>query len=198
MHGKTYEDQKASVVQAAALVIKQFGFGKTTMNDIAQALHLGKSSLYHYFQSKEDIFVEVFKTKVAELRGEFLKAIDAEPTPEGKIRAYILKRTEMLRRKLTEHMEVVEDTPERYDLLLRIHEIFDEEEDPDHLRHPRAGQPRREVRHSGYPYRVPGHGHCVPRIRISLYDGAAALGARSQPGLSARRAFPRASQEGDR
>ncbi len=128
MYGKTYEDQKSSVVQAAALVIQQFGFEKTTMADIARALHMGKSSLYHYFASKEDIFVEVFKNEVAELRGEFLKAIDAEPTPELKIRAYIVKRTEMLRMKLKQHMEVVEATPERYDLLLRIHEIFDEDE----------------------------------------------------------------------
>ncbi len=99
MHGKTYDEQKQSVVQAAAVVIQQFGFEKTTMGDIAKALNMGKSSLYHYFTSKEDIFLEVFKTEVAELRGEFLKAIEAEPTPEGKIRAYILKRTEMFRQE---------------------------------------------------------------------------------------------------
>ncbi len=128
MHGKTYEDQKASVVQGAALVIQQFGFGKTTMNDIARALHMGKSSLYHYFTSKEDIFLEVFKNEVAELRDEFLKAIDAERTPEGKIRAYILKRTEMYRRKLDQHMEFIEATTERYELLLRIHLMFDPDE----------------------------------------------------------------------
>jgi len=128
MHGKTYEEQKASVVQAAAIIIQQFGFEKTTMGDIAKALRMGKSSLYHYFTSKEDIFLEVFKNEVAELRDEFLKAIDAEPTPEGKIRAYILKRTEMYRRKLNQHMEFVEATTERYELLLKIHKMFDEDE----------------------------------------------------------------------
>ena len=128
MHGKMYDEQKMSVVQAAAVVIQQFGFEKTTMNDIARALHMGKSSLYHYFTSKEDIFVEVFKNEVAELRDDFLKAIDAEPTAEGKIRVYIQTRTEMYRRKLNQHMEFIEATTERYDLLLRIHEMFDKEE----------------------------------------------------------------------
>ncbi|HUI69427.1 MAG TPA: TetR/AcrR family transcriptional regulator [Spirochaetia bacterium] len=128
MHGKTYEEQKASVVQAATIIIQQFGFEKTTMGDIARALRMGKSSLYHYFTSKEDIFLEVFKNEIAELRDEFLKAIDAEPTPEGKIRAYIQKRTEMYRRKLNQHMEFIEATTERYDLLLRIHQMFDEDE----------------------------------------------------------------------
>jgi AcrR family transcriptional regulator len=128
MHGKTYDDQKASVVQAAIRVIQQFGFAKTTMNDIARALHMGKSSLYHYFTKKEDIFLEVFKIEVAGLKDEFLKAIEVEQTPEGKLRAYILTRTEMYRRKVKQHMEVMEATTERYELLLKIHEMFDPDE----------------------------------------------------------------------
>jgi AcrR family transcriptional regulator len=128
MRDKTYEEQKTSVVQAAAGVIRQFGFEKTTMGDIAKALHMGKSSLYHYFSNKEDIFLEVFKTEVEELRDEFLRAIDAEGTPEAKFRAYILTRTEMFRRKLNQHMEFIEATPERYELLLRIHQMFDQDE----------------------------------------------------------------------
>jgi AcrR family transcriptional regulator len=128
MRDKTYEEQKMSVVQAAAGVIRQFGFEKTTMGDIAKALHMGKSSLYHYFSNKEDIFLEVFKTEVEELRDEFLRAIDAEPTPEAKFRAYILTRTEMFRRKLNQHMEFIEATVERYDLLLKIHQMFDQDE----------------------------------------------------------------------
>jgi len=128
MRDKTYEEQKMSVVQAAAAVVRQFGFEKTTMGDIAKALNMGKSSLYHYFSNKEDIFVEVFKTEVAELREDFLRAIDAEKTPEAKFRAYILTRTEMFRRKLHQHMEFIEATAERYELLLRIHQIFDQDE----------------------------------------------------------------------
>ncbi len=128
MHGKTYDDQKTSVVQAAAQVIQQFGFEKTTMSDIAKALHMSKSSLYHYFTRKEDIYLEVLRNECSELRDEFSKAIEAEPTPEGKFRAYILTRTEMYRRKLKQHMEFVEATTERYELLLKIHEMFDADE----------------------------------------------------------------------
>ena len=128
MRDKTYEEQKMSVVQAAAQVIQQFGFGKTNMGDVAKALHMSKSSLYYYFTSKEDIFLEVFKNEVEQLRGEFLSAVEAEPTPERKFRAYILKRTEMFRRKLNQHMEFVEATFERYEFLLKIHQMFDPEE----------------------------------------------------------------------
>ena len=51
-----------------------------------------------------------------------------ELPPEGKIRAYILTRTEMFHRKLNQHMEFVEATRERYDLLLKIHQMFDADE----------------------------------------------------------------------
>jgi|SRR5271157_3780385 len=128
MRDKTYDEQKMSVVQAAAGVIRQFGFEKTTMGDIAKALHVGKSSLYHYFTSKEDIFLEVFKNEVEDLREEFLRAIEVQKTPEAKFRAYILTRTDMLRRKLNQHMEFIEATTERYELLLRIHQMFDQDE----------------------------------------------------------------------
>jgi AcrR family transcriptional regulator len=125
---KTRESQRQQVVDAAAAVIRQFGFDKTTMGDIARALGLGKSSLYHYFPTKESIFVEVVRSEIESLRSEFMRAIEAEATPEGKLRAYILKRTEMLARKLREHMEFLEATSERYDLLLKIHEIYDQDE----------------------------------------------------------------------
>jgi AcrR family transcriptional regulator len=125
---KTKEALRLQVVQAATAVIRQFGFYKTTMNDIARALGLGKSSLYHYFPTKESIFVEVLRTEIEGLRSEFMRAIEAEATSEGKLRAYVLKRTEILARKLREHMEFLEATSERYDLLLKIHEIYDQDE----------------------------------------------------------------------
>jgi len=128
MRARTHEDQKQLVVEAAASVIRQFGFVKTTMNDIAKALHMGKSSLYHYFATKEQIFLEVLKNEIEGIRAEFMDAIEAEKMPEGKIRAYVLKRTEMLGRMLREHMGFLEATAERYELLLKIHEIYDRDE----------------------------------------------------------------------
>lgn len=128
MKATRHDEQRHQVVEAAAAVIRQFGFQKTTMNDIAKALRMGKSSLYHYFPNKELIFVEVLKNDLDGLRAEFLGAIESERTAEGKLRAYVLKRTELLARKMREHMELLEATAERYELLLKIHEIYDKEE----------------------------------------------------------------------
>ena len=125
---KSWETLRQQVVEAAATVIRQFGFEKTTMSDIARATGLGKSSLYHYFPTKEAIFVEVVRSEIEGLRSEFMRAIETASSSEEKLRAYVLKRTEILARKLREHMEFLEAAPERYDLLLKIHEIYDPDE----------------------------------------------------------------------
>jgi hypothetical protein len=59
---------------------------------------------------------------------EFMRVIDAEPTPERKIRAYVLNRMDMFRKLAKRHMSFIESTAERYDLLLKIHEEYDHEE----------------------------------------------------------------------
>ena len=124
----TYEIERDRIVEASETVIHHYGFEKTTMNDIAKAIRKGKSSLYHYFTSKEQIFAAVLRKEVADLKDEFLKVIDSEPTPEGKIRAYILTRMQIFRSKLNRHMSFIEATAERYELLMRMHEEYDPEE----------------------------------------------------------------------
>ena len=57
-------EQKAMIVAAAANLFSRFGLEKTTMEDIAKASKKGKSSLYYYFKSKEQVFAEVIKKEM--------------------------------------------------------------------------------------------------------------------------------------
>lgn len=123
-----HELRKDEILQAAESVVHHFGYAKTTMEDIARALRKGKSFLYHYFANKEQIFVDLLHREIAELRGEFMRAVEAEQTPEGKLRAYILTRTRMFREKLNRHMSFVQETTERLELLMKIHEAYDADE----------------------------------------------------------------------
>ncbi|PIE84539.1 MAG: hypothetical protein CSA07_02070 [Bacteroidia bacterium] len=69
------------ILDMAAEVFQRFGFSKTTMEDIAQGIGRQKSTLYYYFQSKEDVFAAVV---ARELEGELaavaqLEGVDAPP-----------------------------------------------------------------------------------------------------------------------
>ena len=50
------ESVRVSILEAAQGLFSKFGYKKTTMEDIAQELHKGKSSLYYYFKNKEENF----------------------------------------------------------------------------------------------------------------------------------------------
>ena len=50
------EERRQELVEIARDVFLRFGFRKTTLDDLANAMGMTKSSLYHYFESKEEWF----------------------------------------------------------------------------------------------------------------------------------------------
>ncbi|MEC8689055.1 MAG: TetR/AcrR family transcriptional regulator [Candidatus Neomarinimicrobiota bacterium] len=56
---KERENRKEQILKGALLVFKQKGIEKSTMDEIAKQSDFGKASLYYYFSSKEEIFIEL-------------------------------------------------------------------------------------------------------------------------------------------
>ena len=54
-------DIKNRIVEVAQNIFKKYGFRKSTMDEIAVAAGKGKSTLYHYFKSKEEVFAAVIE-----------------------------------------------------------------------------------------------------------------------------------------
>ena len=52
-------DKKDIIVKAAEHIFCKFGYNKTSMEDIAAEAGIGKATIYYYFKSKEDIFIEI-------------------------------------------------------------------------------------------------------------------------------------------
>lgn len=48
-------DRRQNIITQAALLFDQHGYHKTTMEDIADVVGIKKPTLYHYFQSKDEI-----------------------------------------------------------------------------------------------------------------------------------------------
>ncbi|MGA2624087.1 MAG: TetR/AcrR family transcriptional regulator [Bacteroidota bacterium] len=75
---------RAEILKAAERVFQRWGSKKTTMDDIAGEAGKGKSTLYYYFQSKEEIFDAVV---IVELERIFRKAKElAQETENAKER----------------------------------------------------------------------------------------------------------------
>ena len=56
---KKYENTHEVIVEVAERLFSQYGYERTTVDDIAKEAMLGKASVYKEFQSKEDIWVAV-------------------------------------------------------------------------------------------------------------------------------------------
>ncbi|MBC8461550.1 MAG: helix-turn-helix transcriptional regulator [Deltaproteobacteria bacterium] len=49
------EKKEELIIKTAQELFARFGFNKTTVDEIAQKAHIGKSTIYHYFESKEEL-----------------------------------------------------------------------------------------------------------------------------------------------
>ena len=61
---------REQIIKAARKLIKQYGFKKASMSDIALMVHKSKSSIYYYFKSKEEIFFAIAEKEALDLKSE--------------------------------------------------------------------------------------------------------------------------------
>ena len=90
------KDIRTQIIDSAKELFARFGFRKTTVDEIAQSLHKGKSSIYHYFKSKEEIFKEVIKKEYDFLKQSINQALVQQDSPKDKLQIYILTRLDVL------------------------------------------------------------------------------------------------------
>jgi AcrR family transcriptional regulator len=86
------DDIREQIIEAARHIFSRFGFKKTTMDDIAAGIGKGKSSLYYYFSSKDQVFQAVVEKEIILLRSELLKVIESDLNAVDKIQAYVTVR----------------------------------------------------------------------------------------------------------
>src|SRR5580700_7967991 len=86
------EFRRAGILKAARKVFARHGYDGATMDDVADACSIAKGTLYLYFKSKRQIYLGVLKEDLRSLREATGLAIQAAPTAEGRIRAFITTR----------------------------------------------------------------------------------------------------------
>jgi AcrR family transcriptional regulator len=71
---------KETIFEAATSVLCKHGVGGTTMNRVAEAANLAKSSLYDYFENKDDL-IQFFNTRLVEPCFQAIEAISHANLP---------------------------------------------------------------------------------------------------------------------
>ncbi|WP_332813826.1 TetR/AcrR family transcriptional regulator [Ramlibacter sp.] len=66
------ELKRQAVLHAAAQLFNERGFHATSLDDIAERLHVTKPTLYYYVKSKDDILLECVRTALGMMRDEIV------------------------------------------------------------------------------------------------------------------------------
>ena len=61
------QERNAQILAAARRLFAQQGFHSTKMSDIAKAVGVSQGTIYHYFSSKDDLFMSMFSTWAEQL-----------------------------------------------------------------------------------------------------------------------------------
>ncbi len=92
-------ERREEIVAAAARLFSRVSYGEVQMDQVAEAADIGKPTLYRYFPSKEDLFLEVSDQALGELQ-QALAAVHGTNMPPGQM---LERMVELLIHALRQH-----------------------------------------------------------------------------------------------
>lgn len=122
------KEVRAHIVGVARKIFTRYGFRKTTMEQIAASSQKGKSSIYYYFRSKEEIFRAVVEKEAEELKQKLDRTIRKDDLPIDKLRTYILFRLHHVRSVENFYAALNDEYLSHMDFILDIRRGIDMEE----------------------------------------------------------------------
>jgi AcrR family transcriptional regulator len=107
---KTKEEVlREKILTGAARLFQKFGLEKTTIEDIAREAGKGKSTLYYYFRSKEDIFDAIIKEENEQFFAVLQQAVSDAPTAIRKLDIFWRSRLENLKYRANLYNVIVQE-----------------------------------------------------------------------------------------
>lgn len=93
------EENRRFIISAAENVFAGRGYTLATMDEIAAESGFSKATLYKYFKSKKDIFLEIISSSLTEVEKKLRAILESDFSAEEKLRKYIRFITEYYHKK---------------------------------------------------------------------------------------------------
>ena len=122
-------DQKQEqIIEAAEKLFARFGFRKTTVDEIAKAAGMGKSTLYHYFKSKEEIFAAVIRLDAQHILHRLDEAAKSSAAPQEQFRNYVVTRMTVIQELSSNYASLKVEYLDLYPLIMLERKQFHQQE----------------------------------------------------------------------
>jgi AcrR family transcriptional regulator len=122
------DEIRKKIIISAGKIFSYYGFKKTTMEEIAKSLKIGKSSVYYYFDSKEEIFEAVVLYEANILRNELTTAIKSVESPIDKLKNYVFVRMKTFEKLSNYYNAIFDKNLDHFDFIESIRVKYDREE----------------------------------------------------------------------
>lgn len=116
---------KTLILEVASKMFARYGFHKTTIDEIARAARKAKGSVYYHFTDKEDLFKAVVSEEINTIKSGLLVILNnPDLKPPVKIKAYLLKRLELLALAVNYQSTVTTEFIEHYKFIEEIRQEY--------------------------------------------------------------------------
>lgn len=112
-------NKKALILKSAQKSFFEFGYAKTTLDDIAYRMGMKKSSLYYYYDSKDVIFAEVLELESKNLKTILETEIEKHSEAKEQLKAFALSRNDYFNNQI--NLKNIEN-----EIVLEIRPIIEE------------------------------------------------------------------------
>jgi len=121
---KTEEEIKAEIIEAARHLFMKYGFFKTTMEDIAKTVKKGKSTLYYYYKSKDEVFLDVINQVAKSLLFNIREKVNQISSASEKLLGYFEILIEEVKGVLDLYRLILEELKDNDYLSKNIDRLF--------------------------------------------------------------------------
>ncbi len=81
--------KRVAILKAAMVVFSRDGYHRARIEEVAKEAGIGKGTVYEYFRSKTDLFLDLHEHMVSELKGFYLKELAEVREPDLLLERFI-------------------------------------------------------------------------------------------------------------
>ncbi|EAY23954.1 TetR/AcrR family transcriptional regulator [Microscilla marina] len=118
------EEIQEFILQKAKKLFQRYGLKKTTMEEIAKAAGKGKSTLYYYFKSKDEIFEAVVKQETEQLHKELKELTSQANDVQTRLKLYCITHLQKLKEKVNLYQIVFSELSDQMGMMYELRKKF--------------------------------------------------------------------------
>jgi AcrR family transcriptional regulator len=86
-----------SILDTAKKMFGRYGLKKTSIDEIARIARVAKGTIYNYFGSKDQVYLEVLRRETNEIMDKVASSVDREVSPKDKLSTFASAKFKYMR-----------------------------------------------------------------------------------------------------